>query len=497
MPSVREMCSNHDSLLPSINDVGQCKWRYAIVDGTKTDIFDAEKGVHGVCPLCGNELVPRKGDVRNWHWAHVAGRGCDDWYEPKGAWHRGWQNCFERSWQEVPVIKPICGVEKRHIADVKTTNGWTIEFQYSHLPNDGINERQAFYGEMVWVVAGMRLDRDKLKGECIMACQESFVSENGIKYLLARSSDLPSGGFWMERGKFVFFDFEGSFDKPVFDGDLLCLLPETIDGNKLLAIVPKSRLIENFRNGNERSFLDQISRSGQSYLEKYAEFAKFAITLGWVQAALWIKGRIAQPIISDGVSKDVPWGNRGWIAIHCQNDYTKDNYYADVQYVKAEGLLNVDGVLGEEQSDVIPDYWQLKDWEGAIVAKAEYEKDTTGSRCSLKLFNFTMLKDASGGVSMLRGISDGKDVWKMSDELANAVNGCFSKGFVAHPAKADKRVGTYEKIGYVYTGKGNLYRDAKTNWLHICKNDVMIPLKAENQDWDKTYDEHFGKRRYY
>ena len=161
MPSVREIYSNHCSQLPSISNLGQCKWRYAIVDGAKIDIVDAKKGIHGVCPLCGKELVPRKGDVRNWHWAHAAGRSCDDWYEPKGAWHRGWQDRFERSWQEVPVIKTMCGVEKRHIADIKTTNGWTIEFQYSHLSNGGISERQAFYGEMVWVVAGMRLCTDK------------------------------------------------------------------------------------------------------------------------------------------------------------------------------------------------------------------------------------------------------------------------------------------------------------------------------------------------
>ena len=59
--------------------LGNCTWRYALVDGVKTDIQDAVKGVHGICPLCGGELVPRKGKIRNWHWWHINGRLCDDW----------------------------------------------------------------------------------------------------------------------------------------------------------------------------------------------------------------------------------------------------------------------------------------------------------------------------------------------------------------------------------------------------------------------------------
>ena len=63
--------------------LGECKWRYAIVDGVKTDIRDAVKGVHGYCPLCGGELAPRKGEIRNWHLWNVNCLLCDDCYEPK------------------------------------------------------------------------------------------------------------------------------------------------------------------------------------------------------------------------------------------------------------------------------------------------------------------------------------------------------------------------------------------------------------------------------
>ena len=60
-------------------------WRYAIVDGRKTDIFDAASGDKGLCPLCGELLVARKGKIRAPHWWHKNGRNCDRWYEPKGA----------------------------------------------------------------------------------------------------------------------------------------------------------------------------------------------------------------------------------------------------------------------------------------------------------------------------------------------------------------------------------------------------------------------------
>ena len=61
---------------------GKCTWRYALVDGVKTDIYDAERGRSGICPICGEELIPRKGELREWHWGHKSGRKCDAWYDP-------------------------------------------------------------------------------------------------------------------------------------------------------------------------------------------------------------------------------------------------------------------------------------------------------------------------------------------------------------------------------------------------------------------------------
>ena len=48
----------------------------------ETDIYDAERGRSGICPICGEELIPRKGELREWHWGHKSGRKCDAWYDP-------------------------------------------------------------------------------------------------------------------------------------------------------------------------------------------------------------------------------------------------------------------------------------------------------------------------------------------------------------------------------------------------------------------------------
>jgi hypothetical protein len=96
-------------------------------------------------------------------------------------------------------------------------------------------------------------------------------------------------------------------------------------------------------------------------------------------------------------------------------------------------------------------------------------------------------------------VPDGKGIWKLSEDLVVAVNDRTFKE-APNPPKEKKSSDNHASgtiSGYRYTGKGNLYRDVKTNWLHILKNGTMIPLKAENQNWDSTYDSHFKKGRHH
>ncbi len=88
--------------------------------------IEAIKGAKGVCPCCGNVLVAKCGEVYIHHWAHK--KKCDDyWWENETEWHRNWKNKFPKEGQEVTQYAE--SVEK-HIADLKTSSGWVIEFQH-------------------------------------------------------------------------------------------------------------------------------------------------------------------------------------------------------------------------------------------------------------------------------------------------------------------------------------------------------------------------------
>lgn len=112
---------------------------WALVDGRRQL---AAPGAIGVCPSCGARLIAKCGRVYAWHWAHEAA-DCDPWSEPEGEWHRGWKQLFPAEWREV-VIDP-------HRADLRVPGG-VIELQHSSISAGEIEERERFYGRMVWVV---------------------------------------------------------------------------------------------------------------------------------------------------------------------------------------------------------------------------------------------------------------------------------------------------------------------------------------------------------
>ena len=90
---------------------------------------------------CGSRVI--------WHWAHSSRRHCDPWWENETAWHRQWKSHFPESWRE--VVHHASDGEK-HVADVKTARGMTIEFQNSDMSPEELQSREDFYGRMMWIV---------------------------------------------------------------------------------------------------------------------------------------------------------------------------------------------------------------------------------------------------------------------------------------------------------------------------------------------------------
>ena len=370
------------------HNLGQCTWRYALVNGKRTDIVDAEIGVHGVCPLCNAELAPRKGKIRNWHWYHVSGRQCDDWYEAKGRWHRAWQAQFDEEWQEVPVVKTLADETTKHIADVKTPNGWTIEFQYSHISVESVKAREDFYGSMVWVVSGTRLKKDWQYGKDLLSRNDCLQTEDGWKYLELKDCH----GFnqsWRDRDKLVFFDFCGTLDEPSGGMDLLCLIPGEVEGARLLVRVSQVDFVRGCRSGHMQSFITRLLRCKQSYVKHLETIGyldksvSYALTLepvdGWLIAHEYLK---KIQVNLKGVDKIAV---KGRCAIHLSSYLNPQSYWWSKK-------KRMDGGIAESILEKVPSESVLKQHVNEFIGVASYIKKGTSETVSLELADFKWLK---------------------------------------------------------------------------------------------------------
>ena len=118
--------------------------------------IEPSKGAKGVCPSCGSELVAKCGEIKRHYWSHK--KKCDDhWWENETEWHRNWKNKFPKEWQEI-IQRDESG--EKHIADVKTGSGWTIEFQHSPISKEERDSRDYFYNKLIWIVDGTRRKTD-------------------------------------------------------------------------------------------------------------------------------------------------------------------------------------------------------------------------------------------------------------------------------------------------------------------------------------------------
>src|SRR5262245_57705611 len=97
------------------------------------------------CPVCSGEVLAKCGEIYVWHWAHKAGADCDPWYEPESEWHLQWKESFPEECREVTI--------GNHTADL-VVNGRVIELQASTPSVEEIQEREAFYKDMVWLIKG-------------------------------------------------------------------------------------------------------------------------------------------------------------------------------------------------------------------------------------------------------------------------------------------------------------------------------------------------------
>jgi hypothetical protein len=188
--------------------------KYALVEGQRQE---AQPRHSGICPACGSLMIARCGEVRMSHWAHRGERNCDTWWENETEWHRSWKNQFPVNWQEV-VHSADNG--ERHIADVKTDQGWVLEFQHSKIHPEERKSREIFYSNLVWIVHGWR-KRDK--PQFSRALQDGrIVAEKLNMFRIPFPDECGLLKDWSGSSVPVLFDFSEQ-DKPQ-DTQLWCFI---------------------------------------------------------------------------------------------------------------------------------------------------------------------------------------------------------------------------------------------------------------------------------
>ena len=202
--------------------------KFALVDGQRQE---AQRGLLGICRACGGPMVAKCGEHRVRHWAHQSKVECDHWWENEGEWHRAWKAEFPEDWQEFPHS---AADGTRHIADIKTEHGWVIELQHSKITPEERRSRDAFYGQLVWVVDGTHRKRDA--GQFARAWNDGLPVGRAAPIRRLYADDCALLREWSQSQMPIFFDFG--------DGQWLWwLLPGRLNGSAYIAQFPRKIFI--------------------------------------------------------------------------------------------------------------------------------------------------------------------------------------------------------------------------------------------------------------
>lgn len=247
------------------------KMPLALANGQRQD---PQPETSGACICCGEPVVAKCGPKRVWHWAHKSGRRCDPWWENETDWHRSWKGQFPKDWHE--KIQHASDRE-RHIADVKTDQGWVLEFQHSPIKAAERDAREAFYKKLVWVVDGLRLKRDRPR---FLEHWEvgAFAPIGPILPVRIYPSDFPLIEEWAGSTASVFFDFG--------DEDVLwwLLASRRANGPVYLAHFPRAEFIDLHRRAatqTEGGF-DWLVEAYRKYVTDYESNYRAPV---WIQVS--------------------------------------------------------------------------------------------------------------------------------------------------------------------------------------------------------------------
>lgn len=159
----------------------------------RTHVDDTASRLDYFCPVCGAQVIPKKGRERRHHFAHKGDHACTDtWgcaYEDS-EWHMGWQVRFPRENREITLALGSV----KHRADILTART-VVEFQRSSLSPDQFDERSSFYLDLGYRVVWLFDLRDLYESGAIVDSSAGqgagFTWDNPRKAF--RSHDIACG----------------------------------------------------------------------------------------------------------------------------------------------------------------------------------------------------------------------------------------------------------------------------------------------------------------
>ena len=215
--------------------------KYALVNNIK---IEAQKGVLGICPQCGQPMIAKCGKLKIHHWAHKSKANCDSWWENETEWHREWKNCFPKEWQEIITINEATG--EKHIADVRTNEGIVIEFQHSYITQEERILRESHYKKMVWVIDGER--RKKTWEQYQKGLNNADIVQIDNKQIRIYKPDIYLPKEWLDSNVIVVIDFYCENDNGYIQHYLLGFNPKIHQEYRDAIIWEREEFVSNICN---------------------------------------------------------------------------------------------------------------------------------------------------------------------------------------------------------------------------------------------------------
>ena len=118
-------------------------------DGKRILAYNTKVGDNFLCPICGGDVILRRGSINIEHFAHRPNECCaDNWHYDMSEWHYSMQERFPEEQREVIVNY----MGQTHRADI-LHGKQIIEFQHSPISIEELEERNNFYNAAGYSVA--------------------------------------------------------------------------------------------------------------------------------------------------------------------------------------------------------------------------------------------------------------------------------------------------------------------------------------------------------